>query len=133
MDTAVITPAKNKKQHSMNEKTAYDMGYRYLGGKVYGPDRKERVLTLSVKNYLRFSIRANGKKKIIPLHRFIAYQEHGMEIYNHHCIRHLDGNSLNNKISNLALGSQRDNLMDIPPDVRSDKARNAIMARWGLV
>ena len=115
---------------SQNEKIAHDMGFRFIGGNLIGPDGKIRTPTISVRGYKQFSIRVDGKKKIVKLHRFVAYLKYGDEIYNHQCVRHMDGDPLNNAFGNIILGSQHDNLMDIDPVVRSRKATNAITTRW---
>jgi len=116
---------------SKNEEAVFKMGFRVLNGIVYGPSGELRKPTLSVRGYMQFSVRIDGKKKIIKLHRLIAYQKYGEELYNHQCVRHLDGNTTNNDPANIALGSQQDNLMDIQPEVRRLKAVNAINSRWG--
>lgn len=40
-------------------------------------------------------------------------------------VRHLDGNYLNNSESNIDLGTNSDNMMDIPKGVRVSRSSNA--------
>lgn len=63
------------------------------------------------KGYKCIDLPINGKKYKCRLHQLVAHtfigpQQKGI------CVRHLDGNSLNNSVENLAYGTQSDNEQD---------------------
>lgn len=65
----------------------------------------------SNKKYLQASFTKKGKSKFITIHRLMAWaffgkQKKGIEV------RHLNGDSLDNRIANLAYGSKSDNMQD---------------------
>lgn len=76
-----------------------------------------------INGYRNFSVRVGKTIIHIPFHRFIMFELYGDEIFFFDCVRHLDGNSLNNTYSNLKLGTFSDNAMDIP--VKSRRARSS--------
>lgn len=108
-----------------HEEIAYNMGYRITeDGKVIGVTGKERKLQLSPNGYLRFSYRKD--RAAIRAHRLQAYQKFGDKIYDAGMVvRHLDGNPKNNSYSNIEIGTQHQNQMDRPADVRQTHARYA--------
>lgn len=66
----------------------------------------------------------NKKGYQVNVHRLVAYAKYG------HClfasgieVRHLDGNKLNNRAENLALGTRLQNIMDMTPEQRSAKIK----------
>ena len=76
--------------------------------------------------YYKFNITYKGKRKRIFIHQIVAYLKYGDKIFeNKILVRHLDGNSLNNKSINIAIGTALDNIMDIPKIVRFKKAVKA--------
>ena len=73
----------------------------------------EKILKpqLDTRGYFRFYASVGSKVKAIYLHQAIAWaflgkQEKGMEV------RHLDGNSINNTLQNLAYGTKSQNIAD---------------------
>ena len=74
------------------------------------------------KGYYDINIRINGKLHHLQCHTLAAYQKFGDKIFECECIRHLDGNKLNNKKENIEIGSYHDNSMDIPKEVRINTA-----------
>jgi hypothetical protein len=80
--------------------------------------------------YMRFTVRYGGpgvrKTKSVRIHRLHAYQLFGDQIFNKGmCVRHLDGDATNNAESNLAIGTHSDNMMDIPKQLRMERAKYA--------
>ena len=76
-------------------------------------DRTGHILSFYInkKGYKCIDLSTNGKRHKCRLHQllantFIGEQKKGL------CVRHLDGNSLNNSIENLAYGTQSDNEKD---------------------
>ena len=68
--------------------------------------------------YYETNIRIDGKSQRLQCHTLTAYQKFGDKIFESECVRHLDGNKLNNKKENIEIGSYHDNSMDIPKEVR---------------
>lgn len=106
------------------EVIAYDLGYRV--------NEKGQLISLKgipighISNgYYRIRLRSNGGINILT-HRLQAYQKYGMDIYKKgiEC-RHLNGNSLDNSIDNIAIGTHSDNMMDIKSEVRIAKSKHA--------
>ena len=102
---------------------AFDRGYRVNGeGELILLDGsiskavccdKDGYRTMAVKmkrscNGIRFGI-----------HKLQAYQKYGQKLFQSGMeVRHLDGNKTNNTPKNIAIGSRRDNVLDIPEDKR---------------
>ena len=77
------------------------------------------------KGYYNTNIRIEGKLYHLQCHTLAAYQKFGDKIFESECIRHLDGNRLNNKKENIEIGSRHDNSMDIPKEIRINAANIA--------
>lgn len=113
-----------------NEKLAYEMGYRVIDGIPFSYTGRELKINLN-DGYEVFDItfgkRSTGDRRNIKIfvHRMVAYQEFGDEIYDYEVVRHLDENSLNNNKTNLALGSHADNRYDMPASKRMHLSINA--------
>lgn len=77
--------------------------------------------------YLAFGVGLKNSRRTqdVLIHQLQAYLKYGDKILEHDCVRHLDGNSLNNHWDNIALGSHIDNAMDKPSAVRTKVALNA--------
>lgn len=109
------------------EETYFKKGYTIDdNGNCYNPDGKSLNPFLT-KNYLHVSIRlSKDKTKIIKVHRIQAYKKYGSALYEPGImVRHLDGNNVNNKVDNIAIGTNKDNQNDIPKDLRSKRSYNA--------
>lgn len=111
-------------------KIASEKGYFVTKeGDVYFNGRKRLLRYNDNKSkikYYVFNARINGKSTVIKVHRLQAYQKYGDEIFNDEIVvRHIDGNSLNNNYDNIAIGSNHDNRMDIPKNIRIKMAINA--------
>jgi len=95
-------------------------------GLVLNP--KEQVLKGAVdsKGYRTFGMRFNKNSvRHVPIHKLQAYQKYGDKIFEKGIVvRHLDGNLLNNSWDNIAIGTQSDNMMDIPKNDRILNASN---------
>ena len=79
------------------------------------------------KNYLHISIRlSTDKKRIVKVHRIQAYKKYGDVLYKTGIVvRHLDGDKLNNNVNNIGIGTNKDNQLDIPKELRSKRSYNA--------
>lgn len=78
------------------------------------------------RGYKTTTIRIKEKVHRLYYHRFKAYLLYNNDIYKKGIVvRHLDGNKLNNSDENITLGSQKDNMMDIPKKERQEHAEYA--------
>lgn len=112
-------------------KEAFSRGYRINQetGNIVSPTGKIRENKLfGSQRYASFAMTKiiNGVKKTasFPVHKFAAYCYFGDSAFTLH-VRHLNGNTLDNSLKNIALGSPSDNEMDKPKSVRSNSARIA--------
>lgn len=115
-------------EFSHKEELALEKGYTIDdNGNVYGLKGNILKEFFCTNGYKYFNFRDKDNKIIkVASHRFQAYNKFGNKIYEKGVlVRHLDGNSLNNSISNIELGSQSDNMMDQPKEVRIKKASKA--------
>lgn len=112
------------------EQIAYAKGYRVScdGKNVVSPRGRNRYVSTNADGYKHFNVSVNGKPYPIRVHRLHAFQVFGEALYSADCVRHLDGNPANNSIENLALGTDSENMIDIPAHVRLRKARVASAA-----
>jgi hypothetical protein len=90
-------------------------------GVLYNP--KKESIGCYDRDYLISFIRVNGVKRKIKAHRLQAYQKYGDKLYETGIIvRHFDGNSKNNSWDNILIGTQSQNMMDIPKQIRVKSA-----------
>ena len=114
-------------EFSKNEKFLYKLGYRVNENLEIICPNNQKVNTHNSHGYLHFKVQKSGIRFNVRLHRFIAYTLYGDKIYEKGiCVRHLDGNSLNNHISNLKLGTHSENMLDKPKELRQKNAQNNI-------
>lgn len=106
---------------------AYEKGYRVLeDGSVKGPKGPLRVALYGKQRYPTFSTNWNGEVFGVPVHALAAYCFFGdVYIESHFVIRHLDGNVLNLRKDNIALGTHSENEADKPTDLRHSVAKLA--------
>lgn len=81
-----------------------------------------------------FSINVGyGSKYPVPVHQLQAFQLFGDAMFEPGVVvRHLDGDAFNNRPSNIALGTVRDNIMDRPEENRKEHAAKATAANPGV-
>lgn len=93
---------------------------------------KSQKLSTSKNNkgngYLSFNIRLNGSKPTRSfVHRLQAFQKFGDELFKEGIVvRHLDGDSTNNSYNNILIGTQIDNMLDVPLEKRIINASNPL-------
>jgi predicted nucleic acid-binding Zn ribbon protein len=108
------------------EKIAKNRGYRVDKDGNFYTNNNNLITFISRDGYVRTSLKVNGKNKMLFAHRLQAYQKYGEAIYSKGIlVRHLDGDKTNNKVDNIAIGSARDNMMDVPKQVRVERASKA--------
>jgi hypothetical protein len=92
----------------------YNAGYKVVDEKLYNPKGNPLKGGLSWDGYPTVNYRYKGVVLKIKIHRLHAYAIYGDKIFQSGIqVRHLDGNKLNFKKDNLALGTQDENAMDI--------------------
>ena len=84
-------------------------------GRIYsnktGPLKEKKQTTASV-GYNVVGLTVNGEEFVEYVHRLIIKTYKGNPNYNEE-VRHLDGDRLNNNISNLAYGTRSENVQDM--------------------
>lgn len=76
--------------------------------------------------YIRATIRYKGKAITYLVHRLAAYQKYGRRLFEPGIqVRHLDGDSSNYSLSNIAIGTASENQLDKTPLARHRSARAA--------
>lgn len=107
---------------------AYEKGYRVTeSGDVISPKGNILKAYRGKKGYWVLGIRINKRIVNIFVHRFAAYQWFGSTILDTNLVvRHLDGDSTNNRKENLALGTLSENQMDCPPKIRLKRSLIAV-------
>lgn len=111
---------------------AYKMGYRVKDGKLYNVDGNELspYVNPTGSGYCEFTIRWNKTRHKVRVHHLIAYQKFGNKAFEPGMqIRHLNGDSMDNRYSNIGIGDASANSMDRPPEERFAHAVKAATDR----
>ncbi len=113
------------------------MGYRVTDeGGVIAPSGRSLLTTLSNKGYYHFSLPVRkvdcekhgltSRMIRIAVHRLAAYQLFGEDVLKDAIqVRHLNGDRLDNRLINIAIGTQSENSMDRPEHARKAHAAHA--------
>lgn len=106
------------------EEIAVEKGYSVdKMGNVYSSNGV--IKTQTIGDRLRFNIRVGTSIKRVKVHRLQAYQKFGDVIYKEGLVvRHLNGISTDNSWDNIGVGTQGDNICDIPEVNRIANASN---------
>lgn len=104
---------------------AHEKGYRVLpGNQVLSPSGRILSLVSRGGGYLCFCIKRNRKNVFVPIHRLFAYEKFGDVIFDPDIVvRHLNGNNQDNSAENISIGSQSQNMMDIPRNKRKSMGK----------
>lgn len=109
---------------------AFQKGFRVNEeGMVVSPSGQIKKPRTSTTGYLLIPYRYNGKAIPFPVHKLCAYQKYGDIMFSADCVRHLDGNRLNNTPENIEIGTYSENMMDIPKETRLRVAVNATRSK----
>ena len=95
---------------------AYRKGYRVSdNGNILNPNGVSLSMKASPGKYPTVTITEKNISYNVPVHRLAAYCFYGKEIFrNNVLVRHLNGNVLDVRKSNIALGNSGDNSLDRP-------------------
>lgn len=94
-------------------------------GKILKPSFKKKGKVY----YEYLTLSKNNVVKTIAVHRMVATTFLGTPVCNRNCVRHLDGNSLNNDILNLKWGTYVENAQD---SIRHGTSVNNAGSRHGM-
>lgn len=112
----------------------YKKGYRVDENGFVFNHKGERIYgSISFQGYRYFSVRYNGKTRNLYFHRLCAYQKYGDKLFEAQCVRHLNGDSLDNRPSNIAIGTHSDNKYDMPKKKRVEiatKGSHSYIMKW---
>lgn len=80
--------------------------------------------------YRSFGISCFGTRHHVKVHRLVAFQKFGIAaLLEGVHTRHLNGDSLDNRPENIAIGTAQENSMDRSPEDRRSHAKKAVSAR----
>jgi len=101
------------------EQIAYERGYRVTkDGDLLNPEGL-KIGCINSRGYNNTRIGFNEKTLYIATHRLQAYQKYGNKLFEDGIVvRHLNGNKSDNCWNNIAIGTSKDNSMDIPKEIR---------------
>lgn len=110
----------------MIEVIAFKRGYRVTeNGDLINP-KGERVGYACSSGYMYTSIRIDGKKKNLAAHRLQAFQKYGVKLFENGIVtRHKNNDKLDNSWDNILIGTNHDNQMDVPIQIRIKRAMHA--------
>jgi len=105
------------------EMTAYNLGYRITElGKIINP-KGDLINGYKHKNYMQFGLRLPIGVRYVSVHRLQAFQKYGDSMYAEGIVvRHFNGVSVDNSWDNILIGTQKDNMSDIPEAIRLSRA-----------
>ena len=96
-------------------------------GNIYSPKGRVMIGGKTKRGHRTFtpSVYPDGRRGCALQHRFVAYFFFGDDIFNHACVRHVNDIPNDNRITNLVLGSYKDNALDIPVEKRKARSKGA--------
>lgn len=105
---------------------AYKRGYRIdKDGRALSPKGDVLLPRKCSKGYYNIVVRIKDGLHNVPYHRLMAYQKYGERLFDSECVRHLNGNQLDNSEANITIGTLSENMMDIPREKRLARAIRA--------
>lgn len=93
-------------------------------GVLYNPKGEE--IGFIEEGYLITKLKRKNISTRLRAHRLQAYQKYGDKIFDKEIVvRHLNGNPLDNSWNNILIGTNKDNQMDIPKQIRVKRSLHA--------
>jgi hypothetical protein len=82
--------------------------------------------SINSQGYYSFQLRVGDRKINLGTHRLQAFQKYGSLLFEEGImVRHKNGDPLDNSWKNILIGTNSDNQMDIPEQVRIKRAKHA--------
>lgn len=105
----------------------YNMGYRISEkGEIINPKGKTIKGSKNKENRIFINLRIKNYFIRVSAHRLQAYQKFGDLIFDKKIVvRHLNGLPFDNSFFNIEIGSQSENMMDRPADIRMAHSKHA--------
>lgn len=107
---------------------AVKAGYRVLAdGSVVGPSgRTLKTRGSWCSGYPSFGVNDHGKMGYVLVHQLVAYLKYGNSMFEEGVeVRHKNGDLTDYSSRNILLGTHSENMMDLPRQLRVDKAKHA--------
>jgi len=104
---------------------AFTLGYKISKDRLLNPYGVLVAQKLDDKGYYSVMLGPRGARTRIRMHRLIAFDKFGNDMFNYQCVRHKNGNQTDNSHDNLILGTHSDNRMDMPEHVRKHLGKYA--------
>jgi len=104
------------------EEIAYKRGYRITENGIFINPKGNKIGSID-NGYIKTNLRINKKGIKLKAHRLQAFQKYGQSLYLPGImVRHYNSNSLDNSWNNILIGTNSENQMDIPKQVRIKRA-----------
>jgi hypothetical protein len=108
------------------EQIAFERGYRVTEKGIFLNPSKKEIGSINSNGYVYTTIRISGKNTKLKSHRLQAYQKHGDKIFEDDIVvRHVNNIKSDNSSKNIKIGTQSDNMLDIPKELRLVKSIHA--------
>ncbi len=113
---------------------AYSKGYRITKqGKAKSPYGVMLKCRIGTNGYPEFSIKLEGERSNLYCYRLQAFQKFKFDMFYPGIeVRHLNSNKLDSSWDNIDIGTHSQNMMDMPPEKRKEKALKAARVRRRL-
>lgn len=104
---------------------AHDKGYSVINSRIFYNGREVKA-NLKKNGYTCFCIRYEKQRCVIFVHRLVAYQKYGNDLFKNGIeVRHRNGIRSDNSPDNILIGSHSDNMQDISESIRLKKSLHA--------
>lgn len=113
-------------KNNIGVRIAYGKGYRINSkGELVSPKGTVIEGLINNKKYRYTRIRKDTVSYMVFFHKLCAFQMFGEDAFSCDCVRHLNGNSLDNTPSNIGIGTKSQNAMDRNKEDRINQALKA--------
>ena len=113
-------------KYSKVENIASKRGYKVTEDGLFLNPKGCEIGTIDKRGYKQTNIRVNFELIKLSAHRLQAFQKYGNKIYQQQIeVRHKNGIRSDNTWENILIGSHKDNMMDIPEQIRVQKSKQA--------
>lgn len=105
----------------------YNKGYRVTEKGNVISNKGNDLKLCKAGDYLIFAFRdIDGANRKVKVHRLQAFQKYGMKLFDDGVVvRHTNGVATDNSYDNILIGTQSQNMMDIPESIRKARSLHA--------